>query len=181
MRVNDLDGVCRLTSTYDVAGWALLRDKILEKEQEALLQRLLTTPNKQKLPKAAGLITTWRRLLKGVNADGAWTKIPLDVLERARTVAQSASYTAEFTNVLDQIVELSNMRVKVHRIKAAEAFKAKMKDKDDVFGSGLQQRLAQLLAGESFLTEEEGGDAEGGGEIAEPPAKRIRGKERPGK
>ena len=32
----DVDGVSRLTSSYDIAGWPLVLDKILDKSQDAL-------------------------------------------------------------------------------------------------------------------------------------------------
>ena len=172
--IADLDGVCRLTANYDVPGWPLCREKILEDEQTDVRERLVNNPNLLKLPKGAALISSWRRCLKSINSDGAWAKIPADLLQKAQTTSQSASLTAEFAHMLKQVLEISNMNIKVRRIKAAEAFKSKVKAQSTILGVGLETRLAKLAAGESFKKkdEDEDNDENENNNEDEPPVKR---------
>lgn len=87
--VKDLAGLCDLTETYDVPCWELKRDKLLDKANSEkknklkknlyeanseIMQRLITNTNAERLPKAVALLTSWRRLLKGINVDGSWTR-----------------------------------------------------------------------------------------------------------
>ena len=88
--------------------------------------------------------------------------------------SQSASLTAEFAHMLKHVLEISNMNIKVRRIKAAEAFKSKVKAQSTILGVGLETRLAKLAAGESFKKkdEDEDNDENENNNEDEPPVKR---------
>ena len=62
-----------------------------------------------KLPKGASLLSGWRRCLKSINSDGSWAAISLDTLQKAATVSQYAALTAEFSNVLMEILSISEI------------------------------------------------------------------------
>ena len=163
--VKDLSGLCDLTESYDVLGWELKRDKLLDAANEEVKQRLITNVNLERLPKAVSLLTSWRRLLKGVNVDGSWTRAPVEVLTRASTVASHAALTAEFTHLAKQIlVELPNQVNNMRRKKAASDLIDKVSSSTVHIGEDLQKRLKQIADG---TWPEKSKDEEGAGEAGE--------------
>ena len=169
MWVKDVTGLCDLTASYDVLGWELKRDKLLDAGNDELKQRLISNAHLERLPKAATLLTTCRRMLKGLNADGSWLRVPVDTLSRSQSVAAHAGLTAEFIHFAKQIlIELPSIVNNMRRKKAAVVLLDKVKSQQNTvqIGEALEERLKKIADGTwPEKTENTEGDADAGGDV----------------
>ena len=135
-----------------------------------MLEALKKKPHIAKLPKAATLLTVWRQLLKGLNNDGCWVRVPAGVLELSLATTTHAASTSEMVSTLTALLDtLPNIMNKKRRVQAAkdwaEAHKDQCKkvEEKSLLGEDLDARLQALLAGDSF---QEGAAADNEGEGA---------------
>ena len=134
-------------------------------------QKIVHNPNFERLPNIATLLTSWRRLLRAVNSDGSWARVPVEVLSRASTVATHAALTAEFIHIAKQIIiDIQEIPNRMRRQKAASALLDKVNAPSSTvaLGDALTDRLSKLMQGkwpekkegEADQAEEEDDDVE---------------------
>jgi len=150
---------------------------------------MLASENVLKLPRAATLLSNWRKFLKQLNSDGCWKRVGAEVVQTSLTTMNHASATAEFINVLKTIVvELPAIMNKIKRQKEAKRFKD-VHPEVATCGQPLVQRLAAIIAGEKEANDDDkkAGDGDEEGEAGddaedeeddEPIAKSLKGKQK---
>lgn len=116
---------------------------------------------------------------QAINADGAWMRVPVDVLSRVANVGTHAALTAEFTHVAKQIlVVIPDTPNRMRRKKAASVLMEKLASPGNTtkIGEPLKQRLKKIADGSWPEKKDDQDDEEDadGDEPAEPAAKKAK-------
>jgi hypothetical protein len=150
----DLDDLSTLIGSYMRQGWEACRDKILQNENEELRNFLLTNPNKAKLGKAAGLLQSWRKLVKSAVVEGLTPLFPMEKQTAWQSLERSASDCFTFTMGLMMVAqELPNIRNKFQRRNAAKKYEASLKD-TKFLGENLTTKLHEMAEGRDIQLED---------------------------
>ena len=107
-------------------------------------------------------------MLKGLNADCSWLRVPVDTLSRSQSVAAHAGLAANFTHFAKQIrIELPSIVNNMRRKKAAVVLLDKVKSQQNTvqIGEALEERLKNIADGAwPEKTDNTEGDTDAGGD-----------------